>query len=206
MGDPFCDSNFGDVVIQDAPIPVVITSPNCNLVMEENSASIPPLVLPASVCPGNLTVQESPQPIVITQPICNTIIEGGQVPIPPIDPLQTYVVLGSGSWQTTQPFRFLNGVAMAITATDIEEPWAHGITLESGVEGQTIRAAIIPGRYTTALVLPGVASEILWMAKTPAFLTIERPTRALGYEWALVVAHRAGSQTLIFEPKTPMKL
>jgi hypothetical protein len=156
---------------------------------------------------GDVVTRDAYSPVVVTSPLISVVVEGppGAAP-PPIDPTVTYVKLGPGSWQTNQPFRLINEIALAITAVDSAEPWADGITLESGQEGQSVHAAIIPGKYDTPLALPGVDGDFLWMSKTAMAVTNEMPSLALGYTWALQVARRVKLREFIFFPSFPIRM
>jgi hypothetical protein len=134
---------------------------------------------------------------------CGVIIEAPEVVNVPSSNL---VALGPGSWATNQPFRLINGRAIAITGQDLDEPWADGLTLESGVEGQMVSVALFPTAYTTPLALPGSDGSILWLPKTATSLTSERPSLTLGYAWALPIARRSDAHTVVFSPQMPMKL
>jgi hypothetical protein len=153
-------------------------------------------------------VRQDSQPIVISQPQVSNVIEGPDCipPTPPEDPTVSYVVLGPGSWQTNQPFRLISDIAVAITAVDSAEPWCDGITLESGAEGQSVHAAIIPGRYLTPLALPGVDGDFLWTDKTAKAVTNQMPSPSAGFTWALQVARRISLREILFSPSSPIRM
>jgi hypothetical protein len=159
-------------------------------------------------CCMDLVIRQDPQPIVISQPQISNVIEGPDIipPAPPPDPTVSYVLLGPGSWQTNQPFRLISGIAMAITAIDSAEPWCDGITLESGQEGQSVHAVIIPGRYETPLALPGMNGDFLWMDTTAKAATNQTPSPSAGFTWALQVARKISLREMLFSPAFPIRM
>jgi hypothetical protein len=142
---------------------------------------------------------------ILTQPVLGGPIVSQPAAITPI--LDSIVILGPGSWSTNQAFRMVNGRAQYVTSQDSDPPSIDGVTLESGSEGDAVRAGRLFGaEFSTPLALPGVDGGNLWLPKTATALTAVQPSKVSGDDWQVYAGRRDNQYSLVLDPDRPIRL
>jgi len=117
----------------------------------------------------------------------------------------TPVTLGD-TFATNQPFTIVSGLAQHATAVDSSLPQIDGVTLESGVSGARVPAAMNMNQlYQTPLTLPGSDGDDLFLGKDGT-ITTTLPTYGAGYFWLVPLMRRVSSISFVFNPESPTQL
>ena len=104
-------------------------------------------------------------------------------------------------------FQFIDEYASRINAigpTSIlrTKPWVDGITLETGIQGQVVKIAIIHGKkYSIPITLP-INGVDLYLGMDGA-LTITPPLKTDGANWSVLVARYIDPNHFVFDPQAP---
>lgn len=118
-------------------------------------------------------------------------------------PGTVYVTLGE-TFATNEPYRIVSGRAYHVTSLDEDPAFVDGVTLESGVNGETRPAATISQTpYPTPLELP---TGTLYFLGQDGKLTSTVPTYEAGDIWRVIIARKVDANTFIFSPTQPLKL
>jgi hypothetical protein len=113
-------------------------------------------------------------------------------------------VVLNATFATNQAFRLVAGRAHPVTSLDVLQPDVDGITLESGVAGNTVTAAMISNNpYITPLSLPTGSPLFLGQDGKP---TAVEPSSAAGDVWSVATMRQIDLHNFIFAPTTPIKL
>lgn len=118
----------------------------------------------------------------------------------------TSVVVLGDTFATNQPYSLVAGSAQKITSLDASCPLIDGITLESGILGNTVPVLNYQtAEATTPLSPPGSNGAVLYLSQTGT-LTDVIPTAAAGDVWFAPVARRITGTTIIYSPQIPIKI